>query len=169
MSTMMRASLIAVVTLAATSCAQVDRHEPAGICGSTEQNHVCALPFEVTYSHREALTNRNVRLEGVLVVGVRPEPPGSENPVMLLFPSMERARICSPEFAIELVTASAEITSELRDASGGVVSVAGRLEPSEKGHWSQLEVADSPALISSERGGFQCMTLPPPPPPEPAE
>lgn len=167
MNIMIGTLLIATVVLATPSCARIDHHQADDICGSTDASHVCTVPFEAIYSHREVLANRNVRLEGVLVVGIRPEPPGSEIPVMLLFSSMERARICNPELAIELVTASAEIANELKNASGGFVSVTGRLQPSAKGHWGQMEITVPPALVNSEKGNFQCMTTPPPPPPEP--
>lgn len=167
MNTTIGVLLMTVVALATTSCSQFGRDESAGVCGSADNNHICAVPFEEIYAHRDAFTERNVRLEGVLAVGVRPEPPGAEIPVMLLFPSMERAKICNPEFAIELVTESSEIENELRSASRGFVSVAGRLQPSTKGHWSKMEITTPPALINSEKGNFQCMAGPPPPPPEP--
>jgi len=159
--------LIAATALATASCDRMEPQGASGICASVGANHVCAVPFEAIYAQREVLTDRAIRLDGVLVVGVRPEPPGSQTPVMLLFPSMERARICNPEFAIELVPSSEEIANELRNASGGFVSVAGRLQPSTKGHWSQMEITTPPALVNSEKGNFQCMAAPPPPPPEP--
>lgn len=164
---MIRALLVAATALATASCDRMEPHGVSGICASASADHVCAVPFEAIYSQREVLTNRAIRLDGVLVVGIRPEPPGSETPVMLLFPSMERARICNPEFAVELMPSSKEIANELRNASGGFVSVAGRLQPSSKGHWRQMEIKVPPALINSEKGDFQCMAAPPPPPPEP--
>lgn len=165
MSRVIQLLLLPVIILAA-SC-QHDKRGLDDVCGSGEAQHVCAVPFEVAYAHRGALIDRNIRLEGVLVAGVRPEPPGSKAPVVLLFPSTERARICNPGFAIELVSASSEIASQLVDAGGGLVSVAGRLKRSEKDHWAELEVMTAPALISSDREDFDCMSAPPPPLPEP--
>jgi hypothetical protein len=158
--------LVVAVALVTSSCGQTGRQESVSVCENAGADHVCAVPFEVVYSGREALIGRNVRLEGVLVVGVRPEPLGSEIPVMLLFPSMERARICNPKFAIELVPAVSGVANELRDANGGIVSVAGRLTSSAKGHWGELKVEARPALVFSEKSDIRCMT--PPPPLEPA-
>lgn len=152
----------------AASCHRYDPREGTGICDGTEADHVCSVPFEALYFDREHLTNRNVRLQGVLIVGTRPEPPGSEEPVMLLFPSMERASVCNPQLALELLPASARIAAELRDAHGTYISLAGTLQPSKRGHWSQMEITTSVSPSNSAKGEFYCMSVPPPPPPEPA-
>lgn len=165
MSSLARLLLLAAL-FAAVSCQQVNGRE-ADVCKGTDKTHVCSVPFEVVFSDREALIGRNVELQGVLVVGTRPEPPGSQTPVMLLFSSTERAKICSPEFAIELV-ASKEVVRELENINGSTVSVAGQLKLSPRGHWSQLDVVTAPTLLHGEKGRFECMTAPPPPPPEPA-
>ena len=157
----MNSIFVVIAALAASACSQNGRQELAGVCEHAGANHVCDVPFEVVYSGREALIGRNVRLEGVLVVGVRPEPPGSEVPVMLLFPSMERAKICHPKFAIELMPAVGGVANDLRDAKGGIVSVAGRLTSSAKGHWGELKVEARPALIFSDKSDIRCMTPPP--------
>jgi len=157
------AALLALVT---ASCDAMEPQGVSGICAGVSPEHVCAVPFEAIYSQREVLTNRDVRLDGVLVAGIRPEPPGSETPVILLFSSMERAKICNPEFAIELIPSSEEMANELRSANGRFVSVSGQLQPSAKNHWAQIKVILSHTLISSEKGEFECMAAPPPPPPE---
>lgn len=163
MRTMMGGLLIAATALAAVSCFRMAPHGAPDICSNVSAGHVCAVPFEVMYAQRETLSGRLIRLDGVLVVGVRSEPPGSETTVALLFPSMERARMCNPEFAIELLASSKQVADDLRNASGRFVSVVGRSRPSPRGHWSQLEVMTPPALVSSEQEDFQCMTAPPPP------
>lgn len=169
MSAITRVLLTAVAVIAAASCDQTPPHGASGICADAKADYICAVPFEAIYSEREALTDRSIRLDGVLVVGLRPEPPGSEVPVMLLFPSIERAKICNAQFAIELVPSSAEIAIALRSADGGFVSVAGPLHPSRKGHWGEMKIKVAPALIGGEKRKFECMTTPPPPPPEPEQ
>lgn len=156
--------LVVIIVLATTiSCDRVGSNANSGVCASTNVEHVCTVPFEAVYSQRETLFNRSIRLDGVVVVGVRPEPPGSKTPVILLFPSIERARICNSKLAIELVPFSKEIDNALKNANGEFVSVAGLLRQSSKGNWSQMEVTTLPALISSEKYDFQCMTSAPPP------
>jgi hypothetical protein len=160
------ALLIAAVILATASCGKTRANNDSDICATEDQNHVCVAPFAALYSHRQALVGRNIRVEGVVVVGVRPEPPGSSIPVVLLFPSAERARLCNPELAVELV-ASRDLADELSVVSGGFVSVAGKLQLSQKGHWSELVVTAAPSLLGGERGEFACMKAAPPAPPEP--
>lgn len=167
MNVMIGTFLIAAMGLA-TACERFENDGSTDICEGVDTKHVCALPFEAVYSYRQVLVDRDIRLDGALVIGIRPEPPGSQTPVMLLFPSMERARICNPAFAIELLTTSDEIVNELREANGGFVSVAGRLQPSSRGHWSQLDVAVSPISLSSERWDLNCMSVLPPMLPEPS-
>lgn len=160
-------ALMLLASLPTASCQRYDYREKAGICDGAEADHVCLVPFEALYFDREHLMGRNVRLEGVLIVGATPEPPGSEEPVMLLFPSMERASICNPQLALELLPASAGIVAELRDAHGTYISATGRLQPSKRGHWSEMQITRPVSPISSAKGDFYCMSVPPPPPPEP--
>lgn len=167
MKNLARVSFMLLASFSTVSCQRHDNREIGGICDGTEAGHVCLVPFEALYFDRAHLAGRHLQLEGVLIVGTRPEPPGSEEPIMLLFPSMERAAICNPKLALELVPESANNAADLRDAHGTYISVTGRLQPSKKGLWSEMQLVRPVSPISSVKGEFYCISAPPPPPPEP--
>lgn len=167
MKNLARVSFMLLVSFSTVSCQEYDNREVGGICDGAEAGYVCLVPFEALYFDRGYLEGHHLQLEGVLIVGTRPEAPGSEEPIMLLFPSMERAAICNPKLALELVPESANSAAELRDAHGTYISVTGRLQPSKRGAWSEMQLVRPVSPISSAKGEFSCMSVPPTPPPEP--
>jgi hypothetical protein len=157
----------AIATALAVSCDRIE--DVPSICQKSDVSHVCLVPFEALYTQRDNLAGQLIRLDGVLVSGARSEPPGSELPVILLFPSVERAEMCNPGLAVELLTTSEKVLDGFRKADGGFVSVVGKLQQSHRGHWSQMQVVSAPTLISSEQHDLSCMKTPPPPKPEPGQ
>jgi hypothetical protein len=164
----LRAIIVATTTLTLTpSCRNAGQDEIKALCGPPNGRHVCSVPFETIFSHREALIDHFVALEGVLVVGVRGEPPGSKVPVALLFSSADRATTCNPGFAVEIKNSSGKWPEELKNANGYFVTVAGQLKRSPAGHWLELEYSRPPVWVNGVRGNYSCMAPPPPMPPDP--
>lgn len=147
-----------IMSVAACQRDELDAHDVCGV----DDDRVCHVPFEVVYSHRILMYERDVGLDGVLVVGVDLEPPGATKKMYLLFPSSQRARICNPVSAIRLVPASDEIADELSEAAGGMVSIVGRMKASNQGYWGEMLVSTEFTLIESDKEAFECMAAPPP-------
>ena len=159
--------LTIVVAVFGSSCAHTEHSEAQVICPDKGENIICPLPFEAILSHRKDFEGRLVRLDGILVVGVTEEPPGSMHHVAALFSSTERAEQCRLEFSIELEATTPEISSELEQANGLYVSLAGQLMPSQNGHWSRLEVLKPPSYFTVQKHDIDCLRPAPPAPPEP--
>ena len=155
--------LVVLSVLPASSCSHSAVVENS--CAAGDGAGICHAPFEAIYSSREKLMNHNVRLDGVLIVGFRSDPPESQKLIALLFPSAERAQMCNPKFAIEVVANSDSLSDALEDYSGRFVSVAGRLTHGKFGAWARIELARPPALLSGEKIESSCMQTPPPTPP----
>ena len=159
-SSIMVALLLSTASLSA--CREDDSPSAGAIC-AVKAHQVCEVPFEILYSHRESLLNRVVRLDGVLVVGARPEPLVTDAPVVLLFPSAERAEFCNQKFAVEVIVQDKGLLIELYRSGGAAVSIAGRLRPSTNGHLAEIEVAKAPSLLTGvDRMTGDCMRSPPP-------
>ena len=155
---------LVIVLAISTSACRAGAAEAPEICPSASR-YACAVPFESVYANRHELINKAVQLEGVVLVGVRSEPPGTTVPLALLFPSTERSEICNTALALQL-TGSPRILEELRSASGGAVSIAGELALSDKGHWAQINVVRVSQLRTA-RGDAHVNCLNPEPPPAP--
>lgn len=126
-------------------------------CESSSRT-VCEIPFELVYSARQELIGKNIRLRGVVVAGYRSEDVGQT--LTLLFPSFERARICSKVDAIEITGTSKEISDEILEYDGQWISIAGKFEESASGEWGVLNARKGPALLDSEKHSFECIKLP---------
>lgn len=149
-------------------CSCVSTAVLLGACGPTavsvspcddvrEEGYVCTVPFELVYSQREQLTGRLISIDGVLVAGLSPDSVDSTTPLYLLYSSSERARACNPVISIELIPTSRAVEESLRNSSGWLVSVVGRLRVSKSGRWAELEVMQEPALGAGMKGEVSCL------------
>jgi hypothetical protein len=158
------AVLSCTVVLLVSAC----HSEQSKTC-SNNKSQICSIPFELLYVNRKSFANRDIELEGVLVAGQRSEPPGSNTPVILLFSSAERAQICNPEFAVNIVPRSEKIRLALNAASGNFVSVHGLLSTGTTTYWADMKVTAPAVSLGRPTNDFKsCMELPPPMPPEPS-
>jgi hypothetical protein len=160
---------LGIALLGAMSSAGCVRNERAaqGPCDQLAPHHVCSIPYELLYSDRAALLGKLVRIEGVLVVGVQAEPPGSTVPAMALFASAERAQACNLEHAVRIEVTSAQVAEQFAALDGWHVSMTGRLRPADAGGWLTLETDREPSLTTGTQLDLPyCLKPPPPPPPE---
>lgn len=133
----------------------------ASVCGKgLKPEHVCEIPFEVMYSHREELIGRLVSVTGVLVVGGTEEPPGVMTPRRFLFPSHERVDFCLAIDAVEISPNSESIDQELSDSNGRFVSLVGHVERSESGSWVGLRLSKGPVQRQGPEKKHLCLADP---------
>lgn len=155
---------MAVVTLSLVAASCQPQSEDRYPCTDLEEPLVCTVPFEAIYSDRKELFDHLISLDGVLGVATDEEPPGSRVQVYLLFSTLERARLCRPQLAIELIPGSVEMEQEMKLNNGAFVSVEGILRPSQHGLWAELELVRDPMLMAVSREEIPCLSKPPPPP-----
>lgn len=155
---------LAVLGLCAisTSCNGADSN-PERLCRNLNQNQICGLPFEAALLKRGELLGRNIRVAGFLVIGVESEPPGSSRPVMLLFPSLERANLCDLNSALELTDSTGKIYEKMKQNNGAGVSVAGKFDFSSGKYWAKIDMSSEPSLIFNNQNSSidNCMMPPP--------
>lgn len=161
--------LIFTVLIILLLCGCVAQESLKDICPQSHRGIACELPFEVLYSHRPEVEGRLVSLDGILVLGIAPEPPGKNKVKVLLFPSSERARSCNFSTAVEvLVSSSKGLGLEpMQEGVGYAVNIAGELSSSAE-HWLAIEPVNDISLqyiIDSDVGS--CLVSPPPILPEP--
>jgi len=73
------------------------------VCKSYNKNHSCSLRFETIYAYRDFLIGANIYIEGILITKSNSLPKEESPPLMLLFPSTERAKMFDAISAIEIV------------------------------------------------------------------
>ena len=152
-----------VIALLLCSVGGCDNRKPVlnGPCDGLIPEHICSVPYELVYSNFHDLLGRLVRIEGVLIVGVRPEPPGSNTKVALLFPSVERAERCNASFAVEVVPSSDDDYERLQELHGSYVSIAGIFDNSNFGHWASIMILKDPSPEGAAKGAFErCLAVP---------
>jgi len=115
------------------------------LCPDHDRNYTCNVRFETIYSYRNLLIGTNVRIEGILIIESNPPHEEEKLPLMLLFPSTERARIFNVRFAIELTPSplehAANIDKDIARPSFRFTSVSGKFYPDPKErYWGRIEV-----------------------------
>jgi hypothetical protein len=154
--------------VASGGCVGVARPAP-GPCDDVDARHVCSVPYELLYSDRSALLGKNVRVEGVLVVGTSHFLPGAREPAVYLFASPERAQACTLEHAVRVAPMTVDVMEEFAAHDGWRVSVAGHLRRAGTNAWVELQTHRGPSLTTGEQLELPyCLKPPPsiPPPPE---
>jgi len=151
------------------------------VCGYGKEGALCKIPFDLVYTHRKSFVGRKIQLNGFLLAGSQFESSSSNESLILLFPSTERAEICEIRYAIEIFPDSDQMLNELIGLSGWVVSISGEFHRNLTGHywssgrfwsvsrhWGGIDVSSEPVRIfnNMENLSRNCL-VPPVPPPEP--
>src|SRR5690606_25288453 len=93
-----------IASIAVISAGQALAKDPlADVCVNSQSGIPCVIPFEALYAHRASAIGRLVSVDGVLIIGRAPEPPGNSKMKALLFPSIERAKSCNFTTAVEVI------------------------------------------------------------------
>ena len=151
---------VLVIFLMCASC-QYSSRASQDICHVDDGVHVCHVPFEAIYVHREKLINRLVRLDGYLVARYSSAPVGEVGGgLFLLFSSREHAESCVSDLAVELDMSATQVHGPMEEIDGWMVSVVGRLEASEDRSWASLKVLAPPSIIGAQRHVFSCLRNP---------
>lgn len=161
-------SSILAAWIALVLCGCVAPESKTEICPHGHEGIACELPFEIVYARRSEIEGRLVSLDGILVIGDEPEPPGNDEAKILLFSSGERARLCNLTTAVEVVFSS-EKKIDLESMQKGVgyaVNIVGRLSSSAE-HWLAIESDNEVSIYYLVDGGVgTCLVSPPPVLPE---
>lgn len=163
--------LIALVFAAfLTSCSNDDWKAFYQICRFPPDNTalVCSVPFESIFSQPDLFVDKAISLDGVLVIGTKPDSPGV--PIILLFPSVERVAFCNHRFAIEIHSDSGDNMRDLKLYQGWLVNVAGTFERGADNsyYWGSINLLGPPTPLGQGTNAYgdvyRCMQPPPPPP-----
>lgn len=126
-------------------------------CQSLGSNYVCEVQFERVYVNSELLAGRNIKLDGIIVVGM--DALGHEE--MAIFPSAERANLCNLIYALRLKSDDKAIVEEVRLSSGMHVQVAGKFNPgnARNDFWGEINLIRPPSLISGVKHDLSCLNM----------
>jgi hypothetical protein len=138
-------------------------------CSGTEGGE-CFSSIEQLVSQGHSLEGKLVQTSGVLLVGVREEPPGVTSETALLFASSADAEDCKIGQALEVKVVSGEDWQRLEEFSGRTVFVSGLFEKGFGAAGGRVNLLVLPQVQDNPPfGGHNCLQLAPEPPPEPGK
>ena len=156
---MRRFALLLTTVLAGCAVVEQPSATRTGFCPSLNPGHVCEVPIEALLADRGGPWTETLATTGVVVADNKFGPRSFK---ALLFPSAERARVCSPAGAIELVVTDRQLIDSIVDMSYSQVRVVGTPRASENGHWLAFDLAKAPVRLGDELEGARgCITSPP--------
>jgi hypothetical protein len=161
---------LTALAMVAAACQPKSEVQPkragSSLCSSVKEPYVCIVPFEVIYSDRDTLEGRVISVDGVIGAGIHQEPPGSKDPIFVLFSSRERAQACTAALALELIPEPIDMERRLQQYSGEIATVTGILRRGDSPRfWARLEVTGVSVPLTGPKEEIDCLSERPPNPP----